>query len=354
MASQENFIWGYRVVGTRSFGKFMPHITMFPVGELLNHDNVQSYYIYQKNSDVPDSSDRYSGIVDNKDHDEDLHDTVNIVNLTLEYVFKLNFEASPEKDMEKYLNLHKLTREIDEKEEKQGKNHLENIHYQYRPPTMDLTESEDKEASIVTGPTEWYKKGSEVYMSYGRYSNRQLLSTYGFALKENYYNYARVRVSVKDLCINEVLQKYAEDIDGFCVFKVKKNEICQGTFYLELLRAIRGTNWNQNSPINNFFQCEAERENEEIVLSGNEELIFSRAIAILIKELKEFPTSLKKDLQMLETDLPLRKYFAVLYRSQIKEIISTQIEMLQEVSKVSEKSGKYSIPIRQYFENFFA
>ena len=101
------------------------------------------------------------------------------------------------------------------------------MHNQYRPPTMDLTESEEKEASIVAGPNEHYKKGSEVYMSYGRYSNRQLLSTYGFALKENYFNYARIRMPIRDLCINQGLLKYAEEIEGSLVFKVKKAEICE-------------------------------------------------------------------------------------------------------------------------------
>ena len=99
----------------------MPHITLFPIGELLNHDNVQTYYIYQKNTDRPDASDRYSGIVDNKDHDEDLKDNVAVVNSSLEYIFKLNFEANPDKLMEKYLMLHKLTKEIDEREEREGR-----------------------------------------------------------------------------------------------------------------------------------------------------------------------------------------------------------------------------------------
>ena len=93
---------------------------------------------------------------------------------------------------------------------------------------MDLTESDEKEASIVTGPDEFYPKGSEVYMSYGRYSNRQLLSNYGFALKENKYNYARVKFLLADLFMDPQKKKKVESVDGYFVFKIKKNEICEG------------------------------------------------------------------------------------------------------------------------------
>ena len=91
----------------------MPYLTLIPVGELLNHDNVQTYYIYQRNDEKPDASDRYSGIIDNKDHDEDLHDTSNLFNLKLESIFKLNFETTQEKNMENCLGLQQIIQEVD-------------------------------------------------------------------------------------------------------------------------------------------------------------------------------------------------------------------------------------------------
>ena len=44
---------------------------------------------------------------------------------------------------------------------------------------------------------ECYKKGQEVYISYGNKSNRELLLNYGFCMPHNVYNYALV--SIKDL-----------------------------------------------------------------------------------------------------------------------------------------------------------
>ena len=37
-----------------------------------------------------------------------------------------------------------------------------------------------------------------MYMSYGRYSNKQLLCYYGFAMEENEYNYVRLKVRFTD------------------------------------------------------------------------------------------------------------------------------------------------------------
>ena len=60
----EEFTWAVRLIGTRTFGKFAAFTTFFPVGELLNHDNVQSYYVYLNQGEVADSTRRYGGIVD--------------------------------------------------------------------------------------------------------------------------------------------------------------------------------------------------------------------------------------------------------------------------------------------------
>ena len=96
----------------------MPHITLFPIGELLNHDNVQTYYIYQKNTDMPDSSDRYSGIIDNKDHDEDLKDSTPIINMKSEFILKILLENNDlQESFEKWSNLLNKARDFDDKEE---------------------------------------------------------------------------------------------------------------------------------------------------------------------------------------------------------------------------------------------
>ena len=52
---------------------------------------------------------------------------------------------------------------------------------------------------VVMSKFETFPEGSPVCISYGRYSNRQLLTYYGFAMDENKYNYARVLVALKEI-----------------------------------------------------------------------------------------------------------------------------------------------------------
>ena len=208
---------------------------------------------------------------------------------------------------------------------------------------MDLSESNEKEASIVTGPNESYQKGSEVYMSYGRYSNRQLLSTYGFALKENSFNYARVKLTMIDLIIQDSLKEYAKNIQTPYVFKIKSGEICESKNYLELLQTIRGLNWNVNSSPEFFFKPEILEENNEKVLSNNEILFTVVAITCLQKTLESFPTSIEEDLEILDQENTLNKYFAVLYRLQVKKIIFEQIEILKELIQDTKHKKKTHI-----------
>ena len=296
----------------------MPDITLFPVGELFNHDNVETYYIYQRPEEKPDATTRYSGIVDENDHDDELITKEPIINLTTQLILNINQEFKKNEEEEKIESLKKLCAEIDAKEENEAKEHKK-----YRPPEMDLTESDEKEASICAGPNEHYLPGSEIYMSYGRYSNRQLLSTYGFALKENYYNYAKIRVLLKELAENEEQAEFLTKMDAYCNFKLKKKEIS-----LIFLRALRGLYWKNEYPTKAFF---------EPVLPELEIKVVKNAIRILRKVLDQFPTSLEEDLTILTQEIPLRKYFAVLYRSQVKDILVTQLRYVEATLAILEK-----------------
>ena len=306
----------------------MPYITLIPVGELLNHDNVQTYYIYQYNSEKPDASTRYSGITDENDHDDELVSNDSILNLNCNLVLNINEELNKTaRDEEKMKKIKEMCSEVDISEENKAKEHKK-----YRPPDMDLTENDEKEASICTGPDEHYLPGSEVYMSYGRYSNRQLLSTYGFALKENWYNYARIKILLKELANSDEQLEFFNKIEAFCIFKMKKKEIC-----LELLRTLRGISWKTDYSTDSFLHPKL----IELELSS-----ISKAILILEKVISSFPTSLEEDLLLLTQELPLRKYFAVLYRSQVKDIMKTQIKYLQ-ILKVILQRSQDGVPVEE-------
>jgi hypothetical protein len=294
----------------------MPHVTLFPVGELLNHDNVETFYIYQFDREKPDSSSRYSGIVDQIDHDDDLITRDTIIEPKTGLIFSISQQFHKDsKDMEKVLAVKQLCDEVDQRETEEAKEHKK-----YRPPDMDLTEDDGKDASICAGPNEHYLPGSEVYMSYGRYSNRQLLSTYGFSLKVNHFNYARVKVLLQDLTLDQRLKSFLSDIQAFVIFKLKKDWIAE-----EFLRTIRGLHWNFEMNDKSFL----DPVNIEL-----EKKVLDTGIFILTGYLKKFPTTLEEDLKLLQDDLELRRYFAVLFRSQVKEIIKNQINFMKIAKEI--------------------
>lgn len=319
MLSLEEYTWAFRVIGTRSFGKFMPHITLFPVGELLNHDNVQTYYIYQHEHERPDSSSRYSGIVDEIDHDDDLLTTDTIIDTSTELLLNINEQFNKaSKDMEKLLLVKQICKEVDTKEKEEAKEHKK-----YRPPNMDLTESDAKDASICTGPTERYLPGSEVYMSYGRYSNRQLLSTYGFSLKQNYFNYARIKILLQEMTLDQRLGQFLSEVQAFIVFKLKKNILGD-----DFIRSIRALHWRFELSEKNFLHP---------VDLNLEKIIIDTGIHILTKYLRNFRTTYEEDLSILNEEIDLRKYFAVLFRSQVKEIILNQVKFLKIAKEIIQR-----------------
>ena len=326
MTSLEEYTWATRVIGTRSFGKFMPHVTLFPVGELLNHDNVQTYYIYQHDHERPDASSRYSGIVDQLDHDDELLVREPVIDTKTEIFFQLNQQYNDRtKDMEKVLAIKNLCSQVDKQEEDAAKEHKK-----YRPPDMDLTENDEKDASICAGPDEHYLPGSEVYMSYGRYSNRQLLSTYGFSLKVNHFNYARVKVLLQELTVEPRIREFLNAVQAFVIFKLKKDWIAE-----EFLRSIRGLHWNFELKVESFLN------------PGNHDLekkVLETGIVILNEYLKKFPTSYEEDLRLMSEELELRKYFAVLYRSQVKEIILNQIKYMRIANEIIERNRTSPLP----------
>ena len=297
----------------------MPYITLFPIGELLNHDNVETYYIYQYPHEKPDASSRYSGIIDNIDHDDNLLIKDTLLNLNHQKTFELNqYIKKLDQNEHDIIQIKKYCEKIDAQEEV-----IEQTHKKYRPPDIDLSERDEKEASICAGPNEHYLPGSEVYMSYGRYSNRQLLSTYGFALRENHFNYASVRTTLSDFIINEEQAAAFHSYTGVCIFKIKKNALC-----IHLLRTIRGLYWNQEFSVDAFFNP----------LSVELEIrVFTQAIKIISNTLSKFPTTLELDLNILTQDIPLRRYFAILYRSQVKEILKIQEKLLIMGRRILEK-----------------
>ena len=131
-----------------------------------------------------------------------------------------------------------------------------------------------------------------------RYSNRMLLSTYGFALEENIYDYARIIVTLDHLCPEENSSVVRSlDNGNVYMFKIKSNSVCK-----ELLKITRVLNWNDSKTIDACFSpADAEQEIKIIAVVKR----------ILNEKLLSFPTSYEDDQVLLRQKPPLRAYFAV-------------------------------------------
>lgn len=320
MLKLEEYTWASRVVGTKSFGKFMPSATLFPIGELLNHNNVETFYSYQKDHEKPNWSLRYSGVLDYIDHDGDLITSEPMLNLKTELMVNINQEINKiDKNNEKIEMIRKMCVELDNKEEIQAQEHKK-----YKANGVEVVENDENWMAVVAGPNEHYKPGSEVFISYGRYSNRQLLISYGFALNENHYNNARIKVLLKNLVLTEEQGQVLNGFEAYCVFKLRKF-----VFAEDFLRVFREIYWKVDYCCESFLYARV----PELEL-----LSLSRALKVLKDEMEIFPTSIEEDNnRIIEPGLPIRKYFAILYRKQVKEIILAQIRYMEVAMKIVER-----------------
>ncbi|CAG9320948.1 unnamed protein product [Blepharisma stoltei] len=314
MLTFENFLWGWRLLLTRTFGKLVPSISFVPIAEFLNHNLIETHYYYLSNSEEPDYSARVYNIEDYEDYDDPIYERI----ATSEISFKLiatiykdsllNISQACQEKLEKIIEIAE-SKDLDRENAKK-------IKMDWKPPISATIEDSSKSVVIKAGLEEFYVKGSEVYMSYGRYSNRQLLTVYGFSLKNIKYNYATLKIKIEDLASDPRMQDYIIEngFDDVYAFKLYNSIIPIGLFTV-----IRAFKWRKNMWPEAFLQP-TYIKNELEILSDSKKFI---------KEyLDDFPTTLGEDLNLLEQDLSINKYFAVVYRSEIKKILHNQISIV--------------------------
>lgn len=90
MLNYKNFMWAWRLIGTRTFGKFVPNVTFFPIGEFLNHDNTETFYCYVSPTEKADSTGRYDGDKPNEDHDDKILEKDVIMNFSHSKLLQMN------------------------------------------------------------------------------------------------------------------------------------------------------------------------------------------------------------------------------------------------------------------------
>ena len=125
------------------------------------------------------------------------------------------------------------------------------------------------------------------------------MTNYGFALRENKYNYARIKIPLGELLNQEqagaIGKGYSLDLPT--VFKMKYSEFC-----VELLKTIRGLTWNIEKHTSfaffhpSDFMLEAE--------------CLGKMIEALEKIYQNYETRVEEDREILKTATG-KLYFAV-------------------------------------------
>lgn len=315
-ASQASLLWIWNIMTTRCFGGGLPYSSLIPLADFLNHSNGPTVYYYGKLTDpAPDSA-----CVNEEDLDDDLIDESDCIKLTMMKLHKINMMAYSENQGLEGVDeeLGKILKECAGVVDAGKKN------VSKESPAEEL---EENFFQIRSSRTERYEEGAQVTISYGNYSNRMLLTNYGFAINDNIYDYARIKFPLKGLLKECQFEKLIEKYDNPLCVAFKFKSTCLN---LEFLNVIRGILWTPDLPAQSFI--------EPISLSLERE-VFQYAIELLETQLEEFETSLEEDEEMIKKNPPHRMYFSVtkiqlIYRIGVKKSIKGQIKLFKLVQKV--------------------
>jgi hypothetical protein len=197
----------------------------------------------------------------------------------------------------------------------------------------NVGEEENYKFRITCSKFEQFEPGSQVFIRYGKYSNRQLLSHYEFTIKNNIFNYARIKVrlgyflnTAQTLALGK---GYSADLQT--VFKLRPKEIC-----LDLLKVFRAFSWNIDSHTPEaFFLC-SDLDLEIVSLE--------KMKGLLIEIMSNYPTTIDQDEEILKSATS-RKYFAVryrqvVYRIGVKKVILRQIESVSHALDIVKNTKK--------------
>ncbi|CAG9332668.1 unnamed protein product [Blepharisma stoltei] len=321
----EKVHWSWKIVSTRAFGKCIPYSSLIPVADLINHDNVLTNYYYGTDDDLPPDLALGFDIRDtDSDSDEDLYEDPEPILLNYQNLHKINFSAYGEQLDEEKTNISKKI--LSEATIKDANRFVLDMNFSESLSISQITEDPNKRFRMVTGKNERFEGGAEILISYGNYSNRNLLMSYGFANKINKYNYARIKIPLRNLLTEQQWAKMEETYssEALVAFKIKKSKICD-----DLLSVLRCLLWdiNKDTPMAFFNPTSIE----------NEEIIFQQAISIVRNCLDEFPTTLDEDLGILNAPKSHRHYFALIYRIGVKDCLQSQLSLLRMASLILRK-----------------
>ena len=186
-----------------------------------------------------------------------------------------------------------------------------------------------------------YRKGDQLLNSYGARTNRFLITNYGFALRQNKYNYLGIKVFV-----NYDNDQNGQNNQQQKVLKLKHNKLAEDL--LQYLRAnlIFLYRKNNGSVQNNYCQ--------DLLVSSPvnfdfEIYILKQGISLVTNLLDKFPTTIQEDMNILaQKNVSWRLQLAVTHRITQKECLTSQAKLLEQLLSIVE-DAKESKSIKQAY-----
>lgn len=94
----EKIPWAWKVICTRAYGKCLPYLSLIPIADFFNHQNVNTSYYYAK-ADEPDN-----GIIDNDVEDSDDQLPINLISFSYLKLAQLSVGKGSQKALELWEN----------------------------------------------------------------------------------------------------------------------------------------------------------------------------------------------------------------------------------------------------------
>jgi hypothetical protein len=297
------FYWLWKTISTRVFGRYNP-FSLVPLADSLNHAYCHSYYIIGAPDDSSGGAPDTYVLDTSYQNPEDFPPPPKFPDL-----LPLS-QAAFSIDEEQFAQMQAVAAEVQEALDQEEAEEV------WGGP-WDVEEDAEPVFSIRAGPKEVYEAGSQLFLFYGHYSNRQLLLHYGFTMEENIFNYARVRIPLQAITSHASLHSHIQTagLTQAYYFRIQQYEICNS-----LLLKVRALAWDPA-----LHPPEAYARPCDMAL---EITVLEKTIQLLEAERARFPTTLEEDEAKLSTAESLRVHFALVYRMGIKKALKYQCFLL--------------------------
>jgi hypothetical protein len=179
---------------------------------------------------------------------------------------------------------------------------------------------------VIRTYSDGFPKGSQVFLCYGRMSNREMLKRYGFCIPYNKYNYLYIKLRLEpndpEFAYRKfVLRKFFSIEDpkkGGDVMDISSRHfrVYFQKLNTKVLKFLKILTFNVKE---DDISCIVETRSLSL-----EYISFQKLKKVYEEFLESFPTNLKEDLRIMKEDVGKytgNQFFGLVYRSEMKKIL---------------------------------